>query len=89
LQSNFDIQKSLGGIESSIKHLCDRDRAHEAKLEAMSSEIHELAKEVHGAKRVAWIIGGICSVIGAIGLVFLNKILDVVVAYASAKLPGH
>jgi hypothetical protein len=89
LQSNFEIQKSLGGLESSIRHLCEREKAHEARLDAMGGEVHDLAKEIHGAKRIAWIFGGIGSVIGAVGLVFLNKILDIVVAYASAKLPGH
>ena len=89
LQSIVEIQKSVGGIESTIKHLCERDRAHEAKLESIGTEVHDLAKEVHGAKKIAWFFGVICSIIGAIGLVFLNKILDVVVAYASSKLPGH
>jgi hypothetical protein len=35
--------------------------------------------DVHGAKKIAWAFGATLSVIGAIGLVFLNKILDVVV----------
>lgn len=89
LQSIVEIQKSVGGIESSIKHLCERDQSHDAKLESVSAEVHGLSKEVHGAKKLAWIFGTICSVIGAVGLVFLNKILDVVVAYATVKMQGH
>jgi len=58
-------------------------------LDSTSSAINDLAKEVHGAKRVAWIVGGIGSVLGAVGIVFLNKILDVVVAYANSQLPKH
>jgi hypothetical protein len=89
LQSNFEIQKSIGGLESAIKHLCDRERANEAKLEGVVNEVHNLAKEIHGAKRVAWAFGVVCSIIGALGLLLLNKIFDVIVAYANAKLPGH
>jgi hypothetical protein len=89
LQSNFEIQKSIGGLESSIKHLSEREQAHEAKLEAISGEVHDLAKEMHGAKRIAWVFGAIGSIIGAIGLVFLNKILDVVVSYYTAHPPAH
>jgi len=37
--------------------------------------------DVHGAKKIAWVFGILVSAIGAIGLVFLNKILDVVVAH--------
>ncbi len=76
-----EVQKCVGSIESSIKHLHERNQAHDTKLDDVSNDLHDLAKEVHGAKKVAWIIGGICSVIGAIGLVFLKKILDVAVTY--------
>jgi hypothetical protein len=89
LQSIVEIQRSVGGIEGSIKHLCERNKAHEAKLEGVSTEVHELAKEVHGAKKLAWAFGIVGSGIGALALLLLNKILDVVVAYFNAKLPGH
>lgn len=81
LQSMCEVQKSVGSIESSIKYLRERDQAYDTKLDDLSNDLHNLAKEVYGAKKVAWIIGGICSAIGAIGLVFLKKILDVAVAY--------
>jgi hypothetical protein len=89
LQSIVEIQRSVGSIESSIKHLSERDLVHEAKLESTADKVQDLSKEVHGAKKIAWVFGIIGSVIGAVGLVFLNKILDVVVAYAGAKLAGH
>jgi hypothetical protein len=89
LQSIVEIQKSVGSIESSIKHLCERDQAHEAKLEDLGTKVHDLAKEIHGAKRVAWAFGVVCSVIGALGLLLVNKIFDVLVAYVNAKLPVH
>jgi hypothetical protein len=82
LQSICEIQKSVGQIESSISHLSDRVKVHEDKLDG-------IVKDVHGAKRIAWIFGILFSIVGSIGLVFLNKILDLVVAYYNAKLPTH
>jgi hypothetical protein len=89
LQSIVEIQKSMGSIESTIKHLCERSRAHEAKLDATTTQINDLAKEIHGAKKVVWIVGSVCGLLGTVGLIFLNKILDVVVAYANSRLPTH
>jgi hypothetical protein len=91
LQSIVEIQKSVGGIESSIKHLCERTQAHETKLDDIAEDVHELSKDVHGAKIIAWSFGIICSILGAVGLAFLNKILDIVVAHLSSTpaLPGH
>jgi hypothetical protein len=82
LQSICEIQKSVGSIESSIKHLSERTQVHETKLD-------EIEKDVHGAKRVVWVFGILGSIIGAIGLVLLNKLLDLAVSYFSAKLPTH
>jgi len=89
LQSIIEIQRSVGAIESSVKHLSDRNQAQESKLEKIEGNIHDLSKEIHGAKRIAWIVGAILSLVGAVGLVFLNKLLDVVVAYANAQFPKH
>jgi hypothetical protein len=89
LQSIVEIQRSVGGIESSIQHLGERDQAQEAKLERVSIEVHDLSQEIHGAKKIAWAFGIIFSIIGAVSLVILNKIFDVAVAYANGKLPGH
>jgi hypothetical protein len=82
LQSICEIQKSVGSIESSIKHLSERSQIHESKLDSIE-------KDVHGAKRVVWVFGIIGSIVGAISLVLLNKILDLAVSYFSAKMPGH
>lgn len=82
LQSICEIQKSVGSIESSIKHLAERSQIHDSKLDTIE-------KDVHGAKRIVWGFGIIGSIVGAIGLVFLNKILDLAVSYFSAKMPGH
>ncbi len=82
LQSIYEIQKSVGGIESSIKYLSERSQIHESKLD-------DLVKDVHGAKKIVWAFGIVCSIMGAVGLVFLNKILDLAVTYYSVKLPGH
>ena len=89
LQIALEIQRSIGGLESSIEHLCERDQAHEKKLESLANEVHDLSKEMHGAKKIAWVFGAIGSIIGTIGFVFLNKILDVVVSYYTAHPPAH
>ncbi|MHB8303290.1 MAG: hypothetical protein ACYDC6_10710 [Acidobacteriaceae bacterium] len=68
LQSIVEIQKSVGSIEASIRHLSERSASNEKKLD-------DTIKDVHGAKKIAWAFGIIGSIIGAVGLVFLNKIL--------------
>jgi hypothetical protein len=82
LQSICEIQKSVGQIESSIKHLSERSKIHEEKLDGV-------VKDIHGAKKIVWFFGIIGSIIGAVGLVFLNKILDLVVSYYSVHPPTH
>jgi len=72
LQFVFDVNKQIGKLEVCVEHV-------EKRLEKVETKLDALQLDIHGAKKMGWVFGIIVSAIGAVGLVFLNKILDVVV----------
>ena len=73
-QAIYDINKQVGKLETGLENVEKRLEKAETKLEA----IH---LDVHGAKKIAWAFGAILSVMGTLGLLLLNKILDLVVSH--------
>jgi tetrahydromethanopterin S-methyltransferase subunit G len=55
----------------------------EKRLEKVEEKLDRVHLDVSGAKKIAWAFGVILSIMGAIGLVGLNKILDLVIAHYS------
>jgi tetrahydromethanopterin S-methyltransferase subunit G len=71
-QFAFDVNKQIGKLEVCLDHV-------EKRLDKVETKLDAVQLDVHGAKKIGWVFGIIFSVVGAIGLVLLNKILDVVV----------
>lgn len=78
-QAIFNIHGQVAGLEKGQKVVEERLLKVEDKLETVRLD-------VHGAKKMAAIFGGILSVMGAIGLLILNKVADAIVSHYK---PGH
>lgn len=75
-QFAFDVNKQVGKLETGLEHI-------EKRLEKVELKLDQVHLDVSGAKKIAWAFGAILSVMEAIGLVGLNKILDLAVAHYS------
>ena len=73
-QFAFDVNKQIGKLEVGLEHIENRMDKVEIKLD----QVH---LDVNGAKKIAWAFGMVLSIMGALGLMGLNKILDLVVAH--------
>jgi hypothetical protein len=71
-----DIEKEMAGFKPVVSNL-------EKCLERVESKLDQVRLDVHGAKKIAWAFGAVLSVIGTVGLLLLNKILDAVVHHFS------
>jgi tetrahydromethanopterin S-methyltransferase subunit G len=77
-QFAFDVNKQIGKLEVCMVHV-------EERLEKVEGKLELVHLDVSGAKKIAWAFGIILSIVGAVGLVLLNKILDLVVAHYTPK----
>jgi len=75
-QFAFDVNKQIGKLEVGLDHI-------EKRMEKVEGKLDQVHLDVSGAKKIAWAFGVILSIMGALGLMGLNKILDLVVAHYS------
>jgi hypothetical protein len=80
----YEVANKVSGIERSVTYL-------ELRTEKMETKLDQLTLDVHSAKRIAIIFGSILSVVisavGAVALLLLNKLLDIVVHHFNTPSP--
>jgi hypothetical protein len=59
VQTVLEMQRTLGGVETAIRHLEDRTKAHGDKLE-------QIGKDIHAAKIVGAFIVLVAGFLGAV-----------------------
>jgi hypothetical protein len=57
VQTVLEMQRTLGGVETAIKHLQDRSKEYGEKLE-------QIGKDVHAAKIVGGVLAVVATVLG-------------------------
>ena len=83
-----DTRDDLKGISQKIGSISNqliRFEAMEKRLSDIEPKVDGLRLDVHAAKRIIAVAGTIISVVGAIAIVFLNKILDAIVRHYTPR----
>ena len=67
LQATFEIQKSIGQLQTAIATLTDETRKQGERLDKQSEKISKIEKDIHTAKVAGAVLGAIGAFLGVIG----------------------